>query len=288
MLLNNQPSNEIVRELYAQFGLAYYNSECLHRGLCIILATCDLPSRDLITRPRMEEKLTHAFSLTLGEIVRELNGKLPDEYIIELNQVINARNYLAHHFWFERSHLMHNSDNIRYLINELDRYSKLFCRLDDKITQLFESKQSELGLTDDLINKHMLKILSGYPEDNLPEKNITRELKKKLKRKQRLIRVWEFSLPKDGKPLIFETDDGYFWQLCDIGLGWTRYEHVEPNWVEHPIIKPYLPANINPRPKDAKPWNYEFKLSNEAFLWVKPGKQKGTFQWGIKINNLIK
>lgn len=72
MVATNQPSDELVRELYARFGLAYYHSEVLHRGLCIILAMSALPRRDLITRPRVEEKLAQTFSLTLGEVVREL------------------------------------------------------------------------------------------------------------------------------------------------------------------------------------------------------------------------
>lgn len=32
---------DLVRELYARFGLAYYYREVLHRGQCIILAMSD-------------------------------------------------------------------------------------------------------------------------------------------------------------------------------------------------------------------------------------------------------
>jgi len=53
----DEQDDDLIREMYARFGLAYYQSECLHRGLCIILAWSGLPPRDLITRPRVEERL---------------------------------------------------------------------------------------------------------------------------------------------------------------------------------------------------------------------------------------
>ncbi len=119
----------------------------------------------------------------------------------------------------------------------------------------------------------------------MPNKEVVRDREKKLKRKQRLIRVWEFSLPEGGKPLVFETEEGDLWQLCDVGLGWTRFQNVEPDWVEHPAVKPHLPAQIVPRPDDVKPWDYEFRLKNGAVLWVKSRKQEKTFQWGVRRRN---
>lgn len=41
MVVTNEPIDDLVREMYARFGLAYYSSEVLHRGLCIILAMSD-------------------------------------------------------------------------------------------------------------------------------------------------------------------------------------------------------------------------------------------------------
>lgn len=76
--------------------------------------------------------------------------------------------------------------------------------------------------------------------------------------------------------------DRSLWQLCDAGLGWTRFQNTEPHWVEHPTIQPYLPADITPRPKDIKPWEYELKLKAGAVLWVKPGKRPKTFRWGVR------
>ncbi|GAH26120.1 unnamed protein product, partial [marine sediment metagenome] len=94
--------------------------------------------------------------------------------------------------------------------------------------------------------------------------------------------VWECKLPNETSPLIFETQDNCLWQLCDVGLGWTYFDRIATHWKENKIIQAYLPANISPRPKDCHPWEYEFKLKKNVFLWVKPGSQEGSFKWGIR------
>jgi hypothetical protein len=283
--MNDGLDDDLIREVYARFGLAYYQSECLHRELCMILAWSGLPSRDLITRPRVEERLAHAFSLTLGDVAAKLEGVLPGELSGELREAIDRRNFLAHHFWFERAHLMFSVENVHQLIAELDEYAELFDRLDTRASQWSEPKRRELGLTDELVQASLRRILAGESDEPLPDRQTVRELEKKLSRRQRLIRVWEFTLDDGRKPLIFELVDGSLWELSDVGLGWTLFKEVGLGWTEHPAVKPHLPADILPRPEPTGPWNYEFALANGAVLWVKPGRQKRTFRWGVLAPN---
>jgi len=89
---------------------------------------------------------------------------------------------------------------------------------------------------------------------------------------------------EDGRrPLIFELADGSLWQLSDVGLALTPFNVIGRGWTDHPEIKPHLPAEILPRPHQVAPWDYEFMLSNGAVLWVKPGRQKATFSWGVRV-----
>ncbi len=283
MSVRNQPTGKLIRELYARFGLAYYRSEVLHRGLCIIWANTGLPRRDLVTRSRIEEKLVEAFALTFGEVITKLRGSIPEEYLIQLDQALTARNFLAHHFWFDRAHLMFRSDQVKGLIEELDGYARVFNDLERDTSQWFDVKRRELGITDEALQDCMTQILSGHPEEPLPDQKTIKAVDKKLKQRQRLVRVWELILPAGGKPLIFETDGEELWQLCDVGLGLTQYDHPEPGWIEQSEIQHYLPAYIVPRPKISRPWEYEFQLQKGAILWIKPGKAESTFIWGIKL-----
>ena len=280
--MDDELDDDLIREVYASFGLAYYQSECLHRELCMILAWSGLPAPDLITRPRVAERLAHAFSLTLGDVAAKLEGVLPAELRVELREAVDRRNFLAHHFWFERAHLMFSVEDVHELIVELNEDTELFDRLDTKLSEWSEPKLRELGLTDEVMQASLRRILAGESDEPLPDRQIVRELQKKLSRRQHLIRVWEVTLDDGRKLLIFELADGSLWQLSDVGLGWTRFKEVGPGWTEPPAVKRHLPADILLRPEPNGPWDYEFVLANGAVLWVKPGRQKQTFRWGVR------
>jgi hypothetical protein len=139
-------------------------------------------------------------------------------------------------------------------------------------------KAREIGLTDEIIQDCLTRVLAGEPDEPLPDKQTVRDMEKKLRRPQRLIRVWEFALEDGSKPLVFELADGSIWQL-------SGFQEIAADWKEQPVIKPHLPAEITPRPKGSKPWDYEFQLGNRAVLWVKPGPRKRTFKWGVRMSN---
>ncbi|MBI2754554.1 MAG: hypothetical protein HYX46_13760 [Betaproteobacteria bacterium] len=282
MVMADEPDDDLIREMYAKFGLAYYQSECLHRELCIVLAWSGLPSRELITRPRVEERLAQAFSLTLGDVVTKLDSVLPTELAGEMREAVETRNFLAHQFWFERAHLMFSVKNVQQLIAELDEYASMFDRLDARVSVWSEPMHARLGLTEEVLEQSSSRILAGESEEPLLDRRAIKDLEKRLNRRQRLIRVWEFALERGGRCLIFQLADGSMWQLCDVGLGLTRFQEVGPGWTEHAAITPYLPADILPRPQAIAPWEYEFTLAQGAVLWVKPGTQGQTFKWGVR------
>lgn len=252
----------------------------------IAFAWSGLPSKDLITRPRIEERFAQAFSLTLGDVIARLEGLLPTQLVEEIRAALVSRNFLAHHFWFERAHLMFNITTVHQLIDELDKYTETFDQLDARVDEWLEPLRQKLGLTDEILQRSLERILRGEESDPLLDKHAIREMEKKLSRRQDLARVWEFSREDGSKPLIFELIDGSLWQLSDVGLSLTRFTEVGPTWIEHPSIKPYLPAEIVPRPLHAAPWDYEFRLDRGAVLWVKPGHKKGTFRWGVRTQRL--
>jgi hypothetical protein len=271
----SQVTSELIREIYARFGLAYYMSECLHRGLCIFLAVGTFEKADGVTQPRVDEKFAYAFSRTFGQAVQELERYLAKDLFEELDGAVEKRNFLAHHFWFERAHLMFSEAGAREMIDELDDLSEEFERLDEKIEALCRPKHTELGVTNELLKAALEECMRGKPWEPLPRK-------RRPRKQERIVTAWEFALPDGRKPLVFETEDGCLWQLCDVGLGWTYYDELAPDWTPHELICKYLPANVDPRPKDGTSWEYEFRLAKGAILWVKPGSKPKTFKWGIR------
>lgn len=276
MMQHEESGNELIKDVYARFGLAYYHSECLHKTLCHIYTVASFQDSRGIIRPRLEEKLVHAYSLTLGQVRDEIEELIPEDLLSQLDEGIQKRNFLAHHFWFERIHLMFSTTGLNLMLQELDEYSSLFQRLDDVASKYLEAQTTKkLGITDQTLQDSLAGVISGKPMEPLPKK-------RRPRKQERIVRVWEFNLADVGKPLIFETDGSQLWQLCDVGLGWTHYDKVKPDRQENEIIAQYLPANIDPRPKDSTPWHYEFKLARGAVLWVRPGKREHSFKWGIQ------
>jgi hypothetical protein len=268
--------SDLIREVYARFGLAYYHSECLHRELCNFLALSALPGPEAMTRPRVEERLAFAFSLTLGAVVDQLKPLVPDELFEKLQEAVEVRNFLAHHFWFERSYLMFTVPGLEQMIEELDGMSARFHELDETCSRRFVQKRRDLGISDEDAERILEESKgSGEPMEPLLSQ-------RRLKKQERVVRAWNVTLSDGRVILIFETEDGCFWQLCDVGLGWTYYNVVEDNWNENKEMSPYLPVSLDPRPKGFKPWNYELRLSKGAVLWVRPGSRDKTLRWGIR------
>ena len=270
-----ETQEQLVKEVFAQFGAAYYRSEVLHRGLCNIYALATFEKAEDITRPRIEEKLALAFSLTLGQVVEKTKGLFAGGIQQRLEVALDKRNYLAHRFWFERSPLMFSEQDLLGLRQELLELTNLFGELDEAITESLDPRRQAMGLTDELIQELFDKLIAGEPDEPLISQRL-------LRKQERLIRVWDVEVGDNLVTQIFETEDGCLWQFCDVGLGWTRFEKPALEWAINERLQKYLPANINPRPSITEPWNYEFHLAKGAVLWVKRGKRERSYTWGIE------
>ena len=277
MNYSDDPPEDLIKETYAHFGLAYYLSECVHKELCHIQAFASFQSASQITRPRIEEKLSYAYSLTLGQLKDQLKNQFPQDLLSKLDFALEQRNFLAHHFWFERAYLMFSTHGLESIIYELVSMTEIFRRLNQELSEFAKPKYEKLGLTEDIIQQHLKKIEEAKQMDFDPFPD-----KRRPKKQEKIIRAWEFALPNGTKPLIFETEDGCLFQLCDVGLGWTYYDKIGNDWKINEKIQTFLPATIKPRPKDCQPWNYEFRLLKGSMLWIRPGTRPRTFIWGVK------
>ena len=269
---------ELIKEVFARFGAAYYHSEVLHRGLCNVYALATFNRAEDIIRPRIEEKLAIAFSLTLGQIVEKTKSLFPMDLQQRLEVALDKRNYLAHHFGFDRSPLMFSEQGLLEMHKELLEFSDLFRELDETITEYIKPKRQAMGITDDLIQKSFDRLIAGEPDEPL--------ISQRLPRKQEhIVRAWDVKVADNMISQVFESEDGFLWQFCDVGLGWTLFEKPAPDWVINKRLHKYLPANINPRPPITEPWNYKFRLTKEAVLWVKRGKRERSYTWGINTKS---
>lgn len=267
--------SELIKEVFAHFGTAYFESEVLHRGLCNIYALVTFDEPENVTRPRVEEKLSHAYLLTLGQVIRESRHLFPENIQEQLEFALIKRNFLAHRFWFEKNYLMFDKQGLLQLQHELIEFTEFFANLDKAISAFFHPIHQKFGITDETIQGIYERLLQG-------EQNEPLMAQRKLKKQEFIIRVWDVEVADGLVTQIFETDDGNLWQLSDVGLGWSKFEKPGQSWKVNQYLQKHLPSNVSPRPVVSEAWNYEFSLAKGATFGVKRGKREKSYTWGIK------
>lgn len=272
------PDEELIKELHAQFGLAYFRSECLHRELCNAYVLAPFAKSDGITGPRVDERTVEAFAMTLGKIVEAIEPWTTAELQATLDEAVERRNFLAHRFWFERCHLMADSEGARGLIDTLRADSEFFLQADEKVSAHFADQVVRLGISAERQQQALREMLERKEEWQEPS------TQRRLRKQETIVRVWDVPVSDDQSTLIFELQDGSRWQLSDAGLGWTRFLETSTDWAENPRITPHLPATTNPRPGAPGAWHYELALGASAKIVVRLSEKKPrAFTWRLKI-----
>ncbi len=267
---------DLVREVYAHFGLAYYQTEVLHRALSSIYAVVPFDTAAGITGPRVEERMAQAFGLTLGQLVAAIDPWLNDELRTILGDAVERRNFLAHQFWYDRAHLFFTDVGLTDVLSELLEHISVFERAERDVEERFQEQRAALGLADpERLAASMADVIAGRDTQPFVKQ-------RPLRKQETLAHVWDVGM-SGASTLIFELDDGTLWQLCDVGLGWTRFRSRGTDWTANEKVTPYLPSRINPRPGAPGAWSYELSLKeNTAFVVRLSEKTPKAFAWTVR------
>ncbi len=231
-----------------------------------------------MTTPRLDELFTEAHLLTLGQIVPKVVTILPGSLLPRIKEAVEARNHLAHGFWFERVHLAMTSEGTRQLIASLTARTDAFRKLAGEIEACSAPYFERFGITDAMLQEAYNEALAG--EDSPP----ARAKRRPTKKRKELV-VAAYIVPcgdAGGSTLVFQTDDDELWQLCDVGLGWTAYGQVARDWRPAGLLEGALPAHINPRPTVEAPWTYEIVFKHGITLLVRPGVGPDQFRYSVR------
>ena len=82
---------------------------------------------------------------------------------------------------------------------------------------------------------------------------------------------------------IFRSDDGQYWQLAEVGLGWAYVAESEPHWPHWEPVQKHLPATVAARPKHDSDWNYVLKFSTGLELSVEMDTSRGAILWEVRV-----
>lgn len=239
-------ANDLTRDAYAHFGLAYFLSECVFSGLVNIVAT----SGSGVTRGVLEMRMVELNRMTLGQLVEVARPWLPAEEHDAFEMLVQRRNFLAHGFWYARAHLMSTGSGLMSIIDELKLDQDHFQRLAQLTDTVMAPRNEAVAITPEIFEELYKEAAHGEVPP-LPNRQLP-----KVGKRITIQTAWSCS--RHGN-IVFEDEQGKLWQLCDVGLGWYGGAHSS-SWTVASFAE-FLPATVVARPRGVLPWNYTLEFS---------------------------
>jgi len=263
------------RDVYAYFGLAYFLSECVHRGLAngfVLLSSAP----GVTTRPRVEERFAQCEVMTMGELVGLVKPLLPASLHESVDWALERRNYLAHRFWYERVHEQMDPIGrqrlVAYLADTRDQMRALSRALDEIALERYAA----LG-----ISRERFDEVCKAQAKTAPPATIARRIPK-VEERLAITHAWLASDGESGAHLVLVDDAGELWQLGERGLDWSLVAGPTQSWKPYRALQRHLPAAIVARPRNAALWNYKLHLSSGALLTVERPAD-GPMRFGVSL-----
>jgi len=173
------------KEVYAHFGLAFYEANCFEHGLAIALMYADFLTKAKerldqtgiagFDRPDYEKQFdaffNDQFSQTMGNLLKRLSASLPINETLKENitKAKGRRDFLSHHFFREHSVNFVTRAGRDKMIAELEADRELFRSVDKELQEATKPVRQRLGIKDEWLQAHTAKIIErlerGEPLD---------------------------------------------------------------------------------------------------------------------------
>jgi hypothetical protein len=261
------PQSEQIREVYALYGLAMYQAQCLERQLAMLVAIWNPTVR--FTAWDFDDRLAQNFESTFGILVTmfsEKSSTAEKPLLIKLENAVVKRNDLAHCYFWNRAVELNSTGGRGEMIQELNALINLFGSLDAEVTELTRNLMEEKGVAQDVVRKELEKLLSGVEAPYDP---------KRLRNPVQITAAYEWRIGEEVKcGIIFHSDAGNL-LLGEKGLCFGPQQIPTEQLKPRAEFAKALPATVKPKPKKAGSWTYMIPLANSYELRVRPDELNG-------------
>lgn len=276
------PEDELVRDVFAHYGLAAYQASCVEHGLAILLAL--ISGSDQVHRWVYDHRLSRNLEDTFGGlVVNFLKIPIPayDPIKKRLAEAVKDRNWLIHHYFWDRAIEFPTDDGCKKMIKELVRLATCFSVLDADLDNLVTDWARTHGVSAEDEKTALQRVLDGKAP--LPIRQ------EPLEKRVTVIAAYQWR-PKPestSRMPLLKTNDGQNLLLSEGGIC-KGPPSVSDDDLE--LITKYseaFPATINPTPKNVKDWTYTIPLAMGYELWACPGVAEDRIiqRWGIRRLN---
>lgn len=149
-----------IRDVYTKFGLTMYVLQCLERQLAMALATEYGTGPDKITRTGYDELLDELFGKTFGSLVTRLRQSttLPADFEPRLREAQQLRNWLVHHYFWDRAAMFVTPTGRVTMIAELDELSDKLNELDEYFDSIVVGWAARHGIIREAVERNMKQL----------------------------------------------------------------------------------------------------------------------------------
>jgi hypothetical protein len=158
------PDDELVREVFAHFGLAAYLAQVLERSLATALSTTYGPGSTRVTQAEVDQRFEDLDEKSLDALQNALgNAGLSAAVMPAVRAALEDRNRLVHHFFWERAIEFMSVDGCRRMIGDLVEMQQRFRECDAQVEAEVHQWAASHGITtEDLDAAHQAMLDRGH------------------------------------------------------------------------------------------------------------------------------
>ena len=152
-----QPNYDDPKEIYAFFGLTYYNAAVIEHGvlnLAVAMLAKNVPG---ITVGDVDKLYKSFDKKTFGQVINAAKAKfaVPSDFEADLALALEQRNYLAHRFFVDHDIDLAIPSGRRKMIDELIEILKHLRSVDTRMDALWMTAWESFGITKEWIEQQM-------------------------------------------------------------------------------------------------------------------------------------
>lgn len=162
-----EPDYDDPKELYAFFGLVFYEAQVLEQGVVNLAVALSAKGLGRVTVGDVRRLYENFGERTFGKVINAARAltTFPPSLEADLIQALHYRNYLAHSFFVNHSEDAVRKRGRREMIDELRSILEFLVRVDAQFDPIWMSAWHVLGITQEWFDHKFKEIRLAQHDD---------------------------------------------------------------------------------------------------------------------------
>ena len=158
-------SDDSANEMLAAFGLTFFVANALEHDIINVMILVRKANGSHPPSPQEIGALFDRFEhKTMGKLIRELKNhiEVKDALNDSLNTALTMRNWLAHHYFYDRSVEMCTEPGKKDMAIELRKMLSTFQQTQNHVQGIIKRLRDHIGITDEMLKQYHNELVIDY------------------------------------------------------------------------------------------------------------------------------